>query len=70
MATWSSARPGGRTVNLCPLCHGTRFVHPLMPSREPDLSEVYPCTCSEQYEPGGRDERGDVLTIFYKPPPD
>jgi len=41
-----------------------------MPSREPDLSEVYPCTCSEQYEPGGRDERGDVLTIFYKPPPD
>ena len=49
----------------CPLCGGAGFAHPLMPSGEPDISEVYPCPCSDRYEPAGTDETGDILTIFW-----
>jgi len=49
----------------CRLCGGTGFTHPLMPSGEPDISEVYPCPCSDRYEPTGTDETGEFLNIFW-----
>lgn len=30
----------------CPVCHGTKFVHPLLPSGEPDYSRLISCNCS------------------------
>ena len=30
---------------VCSICEGTGFVHPLLPSGEPDFSQVIPCQC-------------------------
>ncbi len=30
---------------VCPICEGTGFVHPLLPSGEPDFSQIIPCQC-------------------------
>ncbi len=32
----------------CPRCHGTRFIHPLTPSGEPDYSRLITCVCARQ----------------------
>ena len=33
---------------VCPVCSGVKFVHPLLPSGEPDYSQVVPCRCTRQ----------------------
>lgn len=33
---------------VCPVCKGTRFVHPLLPSGKPDVSQVVPCSCTRK----------------------
>lgn len=33
---------------VCPICRGTRFVHPLLSSGKPDYSRIVPCRCVEQ----------------------
>ncbi|MFC2040982.1 ATP-binding protein [Chloroflexota bacterium] len=47
--TWSDAEakevaPGSD----CPVCKGSRFVHPRLPSGKPDYSQVVPCRCTKQ----------------------
>jgi DNA replication protein DnaC len=32
----------------CPVCHGSRFVHPLLPSGEPDYGRLVSCVCTRQ----------------------
>ena len=32
----------------CPFCKGAGFVHPLLPSGYPDLSQVVPCSCTQK----------------------
>ncbi len=32
---------------VCPICKGAGFVHPLLPSGRPDLSRVMPCRCNQ-----------------------
>ncbi len=66
MDTWSSAEKSHSGDSLCPLCHGTGFTHPLMASGEPDNSEIYPCPCSDRYQPIVIDETGDTLNLFWK----
>ncbi len=47
--TWSGAEEEEAPPDtVCPLCKGTRFVHPLLPSGKPDFSQVVPCRCTEQ----------------------
>ncbi len=41
----------------CQLCHGTRFVHPLLPSGEPDYSRLIPCICTRGEIDRKRSER-------------
>lgn len=48
--TWYSGRPEAsaareKPVNDCAVCHGTRFIHPLLESGEPDYSRLVPCAC-------------------------
>ena len=66
MGICSGIERGATPASPCPLCGGTGFTHPLMPSGEPDISEVYPCPCSDRYEPAGTDEGDDILTIFWR----
>src|SRR5208283_1466722 len=33
---------------VCPVCKGTRFVHPLLAPGKPDYSRIVPCRCVEQ----------------------
>jgi DNA replication protein DnaC len=45
--TWSGAEeeaPGP----VCPICKGTGFVHPRLPSGKPDYSRVIPCRCTQK----------------------
>ena len=65
MDTWCNGKSPGSTGSTCPLCHGTGFAHPLMSSGEPDISEVYPCHCSDRYEPAGADQAGDILNLYW-----
>ena len=53
MGTWSrgdpSRRPGreeGKGGEVCPVCKGTGFVHPLLGSGRPDFSRVVACSCN------------------------
>jgi len=46
MDTWSSAEAPEPSPNSeCPICKGTGFVHPLLPSGKPDLRQVIACRC-------------------------
>jgi len=56
--TWSKGREGGpcppdplsgegREGEICPICKGAGFVHPLLDSGQPDFSRVVPCQCSK-----------------------
>jgi len=44
-------------VPACPICKGVRFVYPLLPSGEPDYTQVVPCSCTQQELGGGRQGR-------------
>jgi len=33
---------------VCPVCHGARFVHPRLPSGNPDYTRVVACDCARQ----------------------
>jgi len=51
MDTWSNDNPGepgpgDLQVESCPICRGTRFVHPVLPSGESDYSRLVPCKCA------------------------
>ncbi|MDD4876372.1 MAG: ATP-binding protein [Dehalococcoidales bacterium] len=47
MDTWSDVDELEETPSNanCPLCNGAGFVHPLLPSGQPDYSQVVPCHC-------------------------
>ena len=50
-ATWSGGSPGepgsgNQPADTCPVCRGTRFVHPALPSGESDYSRLIPCICA------------------------
>lgn len=45
MDTWSDAEDEARQGETCPICKGTGFVHPLLPSGKPDFSRVVACRC-------------------------
>lgn len=42
---------------VCPVCHGARFVHPLLPAGTPDYSEIVPCRCTAEDDEGRRRSR-------------
>ena len=49
--TWSSGNPqepgsGDQAADNCPICRGTRFVHPALASGESDYSRLIPCVCT------------------------
>ena len=47
--TWSNAEtPETPPEEICPLCHGARFVYPLLPSGKPDYTKVTPCRCAQK----------------------
>ena len=46
MDTWSKGNQEEEEV--CPICRGSGFVHPLLDSGQPDFSRVVPCRCSEK----------------------
>ncbi|MFC2013394.1 ATP-binding protein [Chloroflexota bacterium] len=47
--TWSGAEPEEASPSSnCPICKGSGFVHPLLPSGKPDFSRVIPCRCTKQ----------------------
>jgi DNA replication protein DnaC len=57
--TWSGAEeqekpPAG---SECPICKGTGFVHPLLPSGKPDFSRVVACRCTQGESDKGRPTR-------------
>jgi DNA replication protein DnaC len=45
MGTSSGAEAGEAAV--CPICKGAGFVHPRLPSGEPDYSRTVPCRCTQ-----------------------
>ncbi|MCX6004741.1 MAG: ATP-binding protein [Chloroflexi bacterium] len=52
MATWSTDELEAPTDSdehrdLCPVCQGAKFIHPLNPSGEPDYSRLIPCRCTK-----------------------
>ncbi|MGA9048532.1 MAG: ATP-binding protein [Dehalococcoidia bacterium] len=60
--TWSSGNPEPPDAGLdkqpeCPRCHGTKFIHPLTPSGEPDYGRLIPCVCSRQESANKRASR-------------
>ncbi len=61
MDTWSNASRRGIGTPSCYICHGARFVHPVMSSGELDFSEIYPCLFNDQYRAYRRDEAGDIV---------
>ena len=50
MGTWSSAEEPEEAPpsSACPICKGTGFVHPRLPSGKPDYSRVVACSCTQQ----------------------
>jgi len=51
--TWYGGKPevfvaGVQSVNDCTVCHGTKFIHPLLASGEPDYSRLEPCGCTRK----------------------
>jgi DNA replication protein DnaC len=42
----ASALDKAGTMPVCPVCRGTRFVHPLLPSGEPDYGRLVSCICA------------------------
>jgi len=48
--TWSkdsTPTPSKGESEICPICKGAGFVHPLLASGRPDFSRVVPCQCSK-----------------------
>jgi DNA replication protein DnaC len=43
--------------DVCPLCHGVRFVHPLLSSGQPDYARVVACDCAGRDSGGKRQSR-------------
>jgi len=37
---------------VCPLCHGAKFLHPLLANGKPDYGRVVPCSCARQEQEG------------------
>jgi len=49
MDTWSGAESEEASPSAnCPICRGSGFVHPLLPSGKPDFSRVTACRCTRQ----------------------
>ncbi|MBA7587998.1 hypothetical protein ES708_30046 [subsurface metagenome] len=48
MDTWSSAKETEEAPpdSTCPVCKGSGFVHPRLPSGQPDYSRTVPCSCT------------------------
>jgi len=57
MGTLSGAEPEGSPSSVCPICKGTGFVYPLLPSGKPDFSRVVPCGCTKKELDEGRQAR-------------
>jgi len=39
---------GLQQAEACPICRGTKFIHPLLASGEPDYSRLIPCGCARK----------------------
>ena len=49
MDTWSGGEETEASPSsVCPICQGTGFVHPLLPSGKPDFSQVVACRCTRK----------------------
>ncbi len=48
MDTWSGAEEESAPSVNCPICKGAGVVHPLLPSGEPNFSQVVPCRCTQK----------------------
>ena len=50
MDTWSGAEEAAEASpsSACPICKGTGFVHPRLPSGKPDYSRVIACRCVQK----------------------
>jgi len=59
MDTWSSAEEPEEAPpdSVCPTCKGTGFVHPRLPSGQPDYSRVVACSCTKQERDKERQSR-------------
>ena len=45
--TWSTADNGQTAADVsCEICHGSKYVHPLLASGKPDYTKVTPCECA------------------------
>ena len=50
-------------INLmCPVCRGTKFIHPLLPSGEPDYSRLISCSCARNEIDGKRMQRLQAIS--------
>ena len=52
--TWSKDKPSSPSIRegegeICPICKGAGFIHPLLDSGQPDYSRVVPCRCRQSY---------------------
>ena len=56
MATLSNAEDVA-SEKICPVCKGTRFVHPLLSPGKPDYSRIVPCRCVEKESDSKRQSR-------------
>jgi DNA replication protein DnaC len=54
--TLSSAEKAEK-ASACPICKGAGFVHPLLPSGQPDYSRTVPCRCTLPEREKGRQSR-------------
>jgi DNA replication protein DnaC len=54
--TWSGAEEASATP-ACPVCKGAGFVHPRLPSGDPDYSRVIPCRCTQKERDRERQSR-------------
>jgi DNA replication protein DnaC len=55
-ATWSDTEPEDETPP-CPQCSGAGFVHPRLPSGQPDYARLIPCQCAQKKLDDSRLER-------------
>ena len=67
MGTWSSDKLEEQNTiienkNLCPLCQGIKFVHPLKSTGDPDYGRLVPCKCAEAELKKRRTERLQTLS--------
>lgn len=67
MDTWSNDERGvkGGPVaadGLCPVCKGTKFVHPLNADGEPDYARLIPCRCAQKELKNKRLERLQAIS--------